>query len=486
MHTRASGCPHLLVAALALPFGGCASMAVVTGQTEATAAALQSETAATTTIASGQHRVVVAFNDMSGNEGRLILGDNSRMVLKGTSLMGWSYSEDTGRTWTYGGKVAPPPGWSVLWGDPAATTSRVNNAVAFIANLAVPDAKFPPAGITGSLAAYVGGACIARSLDGGKTFANYQCVTSNRHFYDGASMAATPCGEIFAAFLDVDTTEIRVWRARDHNAAFELVGNPFPDLIVATHPRLRASNDGWLYAATNVNTQSGSFVYMNRYRNGQWATPVRASETTVGYPTVNLGTSVLGSPLTIRTGPQFSFDIGAASVGGNDAIRLLYTRWDTPSQRLYVEGAACAADLTNCHPVPQWRSGPSAPGATPQDVFNPSVAAWPGTMSRPPIWTSSFYVRYGLNVTTVGLSRMYLGYVNGVPLGIPVSLAQGITVCSDRRGYWGDYDDMLHVGFDRATPVFVRFTSSDHGKGCSNRWGFVGQHQHVQSVREPQ
>jgi len=33
--------------------------------------------------------------------------------------MGWSYSDDAGAHWTYGGKVAPPNGWAVLWGDPA-------------------------------------------------------------------------------------------------------------------------------------------------------------------------------------------------------------------------------------------------------------------------------------------------------------------------------------------------------------------------------
>lgn len=486
MHMHA-GRPHVLIAMFALLLGGCASMAMVTGQTEVTAAALQSETAATTSVASGQHRIVVAFNDMTGNEGTIILGDNSRVVHRGASLMGWSYSEDTGRTWTYGGKVAPPRGWSILWGDPAATTSQVNNAVVFISNLAAPDSQFPSSGVSGGLPPGVmGGACIARSLDGGKTFAHYQCVTTDGNFYDGASMASTPCGEIFAAFFDMDSTQIRVWRAGDHNAQFAPVADPFPNLMVGSHPRLRASSDGWLYAAVDVRTQSGSFVYMNRYRNGQWATPVRVTEKTVGgYPFVDLGTDVLGSRLAIRTGPQFSFDVGASSSGGNDAVRLLYTRTEPASLRLYVEGAACAADLTNCHPVPQWRSTPGTAGET-VDAFNPSVAAWAGTMSQPPIWNSSFYVRSGASVTSVGLSRMYLGYFNGAPLGIPISLTPGINVCSDRRGYWGDYDDMLHVGFDKATPVFIRFTTSDHGRGCTARWGFVGYHQHVQSVREPQ
>jgi len=85
------GRPYVLVATFALLLGGCASVAVVTGQTEATAAALQSETAATTSVASGQQRIVVAFNDMTGNEGTIILGDNSRVVHRGASLMRCQY-----------------------------------------------------------------------------------------------------------------------------------------------------------------------------------------------------------------------------------------------------------------------------------------------------------------------------------------------------------------------------------------------------------
>lgn len=488
-----------LLAALAA--GGCASVGQVTGQTEATTAAMQSETAATTAFHGGTNRVVVTFNDETGNEGKVLYGPTTRKILKGASLMGWSYSEDKGKTWTYGGKLSPPTGWSALWGDPAATTSGKSYAVVFISNLAMPDAKFPGGGIDGyvtygSKGAHIGGACIARSTDGGKSFAHYQCVSNTEpvvddgdavkgHFYDGGSMASTPGGEIFAAYIDISSSAVRVWRAADHNAPFKLIGDPFPGLIPATHPRLRASRDGWLYAAVTVATSGGYHVFVNRYRDGKWGKPVPASETTVSYPEVSLGTTVQGSALTIRTGPQFSFDIGAASEGGKDALRFLYTR-KTAYGRLYIEGSACAADLSGCWAVTGWKAGPSSAEGVPLDVFNPNVAAWGGFIGLPPHWTSSFYERYGGSVTQVALSRMNLAYVNGTALGIPVNLVKNIVVCSDTRGYWGDYDDMLHVGFDGTTPVFVRFASSDHGKGCSQRWTYVAHHQHVQSIRDPE
>lgn len=489
----------LALCAAAAILGGCASTGTVTGQTDATASAMQSETSGTISY-SGQHRVVVSFNDETGNEGNVIYGQTTRKILKGASLMGWSYSGDKGKTWTYGGKVAPPAGWSVLWGDPAMTTSGAGSGIVFMSNLAIPDGKFPVGGIDGYVTygakgSYIGGACIARSTNGGVSFQNYQCVANKEadagdpdaikgHFYDGGSMASTPSGEVFTAYVDITKSKIDVWRAPKHDGMFERIADPFPGLVAATHPRLRASQEGWLYAATTVVNNFGFLVYINRYRDGQWGNAVQVSEFGVSYPKVELGSTVLGSPLTVRTGPQFSFDIGADSEGRKDAVRFLYTR-RSDSGRLFVEGSVCPLDLVKCFLVPQWKAGPSSPDATPYDAFNPSVSAWRGFIGLPAHWTSSFYTRYGQSVGTVSLARMNLAYANGSPIGIPVDLVKNISVCSDTRGYWGDYDDMLHAGFDDTTPVFIRFTSTDLGKGCNKRWTFVAGHQHVQSVREP-
>lgn len=487
-----------LVAAATI-LGGCASVAPVVGHTDFTGDSMQSETSATTSY-SGEYRVVVSFNDETGNAGKVIYTPTTRKILQGASLLGWSYSGDKGRTWTYGGKLAPPAGWSALWGDPAMTTSGAAYNVVFISSLAMPNGKFPAGGIDGyvtygSKGAYIGGACIARSTNGGVSFQNYQCVANKEsdagdpdavkgHFYDGGSMASTPSGEVFAAYVDVTKGRIDVWRAPTHDGVFERIGDPFPGMVAATHPRLRATPEGFLYAATTIVNNPGYVVFVNRFRDGAWGKPVQASESAAVYPKVDLGSVVQGSPLAIRTGPQFSFDIGAASEGGNDAVRFLYTR--RSGERLFVEGSACPFDLRQCFPVPEWRAGSGSAEATAYDAFNPTVSAWRGFIGLPPHWTSSFYSRYGQSVGTVSLARMNLAYVNGAPLGIPVTLAKNIAVCSDTRGYWGDYDDMLHVGFDDTTPVFVRFTTSDLGKGCDKRWIFVARHQHVQAVREPE
>ena len=158
----------------------------------------------------------------------------------------------------------------------------------------------PPGGIDGSLIvwgadSYIGGACIARSTDGGVTFQIYQCVSNTAknnvpnsekgHFYDGGSMASSPQGEIYAAYVDVTTSKIDVWRSPSASGQFAPLPTPFPNLGIYSHPRLRVNKgDGALYVAA----QSGSStVYINRYLNGQWGNPVAASNGGTIYPQIN-------------------------------------------------------------------------------------------------------------------------------------------------------------------------------------------------------
>lgn len=501
---RASGSLVRLLAGIVgmLVVAGCAMKGSVTGGEGPTASAAQSETAATTSFASNKHRIVVGFNDETGSSGTIIYGPTSRKVLSGASLMGWAYSEDEGAHWTYAGRLSPPSGWSVLWGDPALTTSRTSYRVVLMSNLAVPAAKMPSGGIDGLLYNQVtgesplGGACIARSTDGGISFVMHQCLGNKQvlampgsdkgHFYDGASMAALSSGPVFTAYVDIYTSQIDVWRALTDGGTFDMLPPPFPGLIVQSHPRLRtAPLDDTLYVAALIRVDPfTSKVFMNRFRNGRWDTPVPVSDAAVGYPAIDFGTNVLGSPLTIRTGPQFSFDVGAESEDGNDGIRLLYTRQDGETKRYFIDAVACRKDLTACHAVPGWRAGPGRANETPIDRFNPNVAAWIGFIGLPPSWQGSYIYRYGLPATKVNVARLSLGYVNGTAFTIPVDIIRDAPVCTDTRGYWADYDDHLHVGFSGTTARFTRFLT-DSSKGCVTRAAFYATHQHVQSVTYP-
>lgn len=485
-----------LALSLSILLGGCFGRSEVTGGDETTKASEQSETAADTSFHAGVQRIVVAYNDETGNQATIQYGPSSRKVLRGASLMGWSYSEDYGATWKYGGKVTPPPGWAVLWGDPAVVTSRSNYGLVLMSSLAFPDAKFPAGGVDGYVYSAVGGACIARSTDGGVHFKSSECLTNTDyipgkpdstkgHFYDGGSMASSLRGEVYAAFVDIDAAQIDVWRSPDGKDKFTRLPPPFPYDYVASHPRISVGPDGALFvmAPVRADTQDPNSPYIlvaNRYRDGRWKDRIGVIYPVVVGPLVDMGSSVLGSQLTVRAGPQFSFAIGTSSADYDDSIRFLATQANGKGW-LYVRGGICDYELTSCGWYEGWTFGDRiAREGERIDVFNPNVATL-SFFGIDPRWQGSFLTRYGNSTTTINLTRATLGYVNGKPFSAPVDIATSVPVCSDRRGYWGDYDGFLPVQIESDQIRFMRFMT-DSSAGCVDRSLFIGKRQHVRAV----
>ena len=483
----------VIVPALALV--GCSQPGVpVTGTNGTDIPRQQSETASTTSFARGQDLIVVTYNDETNSDENIIYTSTTRKILKGASLMGWSYSSDQGKSWHYGGKLQPPAGWSVLWGDPAITTSNGSYHFVFMSNLAIPDSKMPTGEIDGSVQisgadSYIGGACIARSSDGGKTFSIYQCVSNTTknnvpnsdkgHFYDGGSMASSSSGEIYAAFNDVATSQIDVWRSPNEGGQFVPLPPPFPGLSIESHPRIRVNrSDGTLYVAAQA---ANGVIFINRYLGGQWGSPVVASD-----PAANQDESInFGPGLFIRVGPQFSFAIGAASDDNfSDAIRFLYTRRDSDNGRFFVTGSFCPLSLSpGCQRASEWGTTPGNLN-TPGDQFNPNVEAWGGFFGLPPAWKATYYDRSGAQPNAINLQQGNLAYLpNGTRIFLPFDLVKNMVVCPDNRGYWGDYDNLLHIGFEQgsSTALFLR-TFSDSSLGCDQRWDFTSHNLHVRSV----
>ena len=74
------------------------------------------------------------------------------------------------------------------------------------------------------------------------TFASYQCVSNTTknnvpnsdkgHFYDGGSMSSSRSGEIYAAFVDITTNQIDVYRSPNENGQFALLPTPFPNFTI--------------------------------------------------------------------------------------------------------------------------------------------------------------------------------------------------------------------------------------------------------------
>jgi hypothetical protein len=487
-----------IVSTVVLAASGCSSGVAVTGATDATSIGTQTETAATTSFFGGVHRIVVSYNDESSTQATILYGPSTRQILRGASLGGWSYSEDHGATWKYGGKLKPPPGWAGLWGDPAITTSRSSYGTVFVSNLAFPDAKFPSGGVNGWVdGSIAGGACLFRSPNGGVDFKFFQCLTdttpvpgspfsSRGHFYDGGSLAAGPGGEIYAAYVDLDTSQIVVYRSPDGAAPFVPIPPPVPDYYVGTHPRIQVGPDGVLFAMTAAKQRSGPnpqyMLVVNRFLNGAWASPTLITPAEVT-PEVDLGSSLLGFKLTVRTGPQFSFDIGTRSDVWDDSVRFLVTQRNDAGW-LFVRGGVCDYALSSCGWLTGWAFGADrVTGREAQrvDVFNPDVVAFPGFLfGIAPRWQGSFLTRYGTSTTTLNLTRATLGYVDGKPFSIPVDIGRDQPVCSDQRGYWGDYDAHVVAGVAGNSVRFMRFMT-DSSRGCTERWFFVGKHQHVRA-----
>jgi hypothetical protein len=284
-------------------------------------------------------------------------------------------------------------------------------------------------------------------------------------FYDGGSMASTTNGDIYAAFVAPDSDRIDVWHAPGEAAQFVKLANPFPGCSLIGHPRLRVGYPALslggpnpsLFVAAQIQSCNtgvlgdgpGAFgqVIINRFHNGQWGTPRVASNPAVVYPEVTL------SDRKLRTGPQFAFDVGTASSNGNDHIRMLVTRRDPKSSRLYVEGSFCRFDLsTSCKPAPEWGSTPgyySYQG----DQFNPNVRSFPGLFTIPPAWAGTFISRdKAPSSNTVIIRRGALAVLpDGSRIMVGFKLADQGLVCPDNRGYWGDYDDLQFIGFVKGT-----------------------------------
>ncbi len=471
--------PSFPCAAVAYALGtlaACAHGFRITGQNaeDPTWSRGQSETSVAAGYGPYAGHIVVAYNDLTGTEETILFPPGSRKVLSGASLMGWSYSADGGRTWRYGGKVAPNELFPVLWGDPAVASSIYDPRYVFLSNLATAASKFPAEGITGSLvnadgSSPIGGACLARSSDGGTTFPPLQCLfTGDLDFYDGGHMATNLRGETFVGYVNITKARVDAWRSPAIDGAFALLPDPFPGHAVTIHPRLRAelfSGDLYVLALDSSGT-----LLLNRWTNGAWQQPQVAATGAAGYPNIAF------SNRSLRTGPQFSFDVGAASMpDGRDAVRVLYAAPD--GGRLRVKGSMCFADLRACFDAPGFQVD------LPGDQFSPNVRAFTFPWVEP-AWKATFVSRDASpagGVVTVRAGDLVV-QPDGKH-GFPTRQVLDVMVpCPDNRGYWGDYHDLQWTGVEGGAMRFL-YTFTDSSAGTCVRDQFTSSPVHVMGVR---
>lgn len=458
----------------------------------------QSETASAMGPLLFTHTLVVTYNDDT-QDSKVQYTSSDRIVFPGASMLGWSYSTDNGVNWTYGGKVRPPPGWDVLWGDPAiVSSSDTIFGKVYISTLAGKDGGIPATGHHGGLGVgTLNGACVARSDDGGVHFAIQSCVSNQGHFYDGSALAigAGSDPRLFAAYNDVQLSKIDVWVSPDGMSDFVQLPDPFPGKSIVSHPRLAydRSTGALLVAGIENGTQ---FIFMSRWLGNAWQTPVKVSN-----PVSRIDIAVAGQ--TIRMASGYSFDIGAPSVTfdekgqprvGDDAIRLMYTTRDAQTKRIYVRGTACRADLSVCKDVPQWGTTPGNLD-TPRDQWNPTVTAWDGRYFTDPVWKAT-YETTDDDPNGISIMKGNLGVLpDGTPIFLPIPLVPPRSICPEYRdgspgkaaaGYWGDYNEKVIGGLTAEGPNSLRplflLSYADSSKGCTNQSRYTSTHLHVSSV----
>jgi hypothetical protein len=417
----------------------------------------------------------------------------------------------------------------------------------------VPNAKFPdgtnpestcstPSGNVGCIIGSVsgdcsplGGACVARSTDGGKTFTMLSCFSNttpgactgglrtdstNGHFYDGMDLAigagADPAA--FIAMIDTDNNSEGLWTIPAAASAVESSVTQVVDGVgpmgqlgsslgsISTHLRVRIDSTGRLWRLSRDLRTSNDVVVVNDLKVnilGRNAAPVVLT----GSIATARAVSVTGIPraahdptgvlqASLRFGPQFDFDVGK-NEAGQDEMRFIYlasARDDAGTLFTFMQAGFCNMDLSQCSQPPAWRSAIN----TQASQFHPTIKY--GFDSRTGLhhWKVSYYevnaARSQVAIFAGDLKRdassvnQPLNAVAVTPFQTPCpdergtfTTSGGTTQVSQSDDYWGDYDDMA---FNSARCSFVRpFT--DSSQGCTSRTRFSSSHQHLSAVELP-
>lgn len=375
--------------------------------------------------------------------------NNSRQIRPGTSLMGYTKvsPNSDGGSQTAPARVRPPSGWSVLWGDPAITRNRGSSSRFYLSNLAIPTSKFPgsgiidgpvnPAGLPANFCnAYIGGACIARSSDGGFTYtlAAGDCVQRITTacpmgtFYDGSDLetATGTSGRVYAAFTDITRSATDVYLATSSTGSFQRVTDPPGVGSTFLHPRLRFGPNG-LYL---IQYTGGASLTITRYpagssRTAAWSTPVTVANSIAS-------TDVVLSDRTIRLGPQYDLAIGTNENGAQE-VRIIFATITGGNHHIHVAKCTTGTPITCSQPA-IWNTDTIG-----GKQWGPAITA--GTRANgTPFWSISFY-----NTSRFPGGNQLDLWTGSLPNSSSFSVVfqDGPQVpCPDLRGYWGDYDRM--------------------------------------------
>lgn len=246
----------------------------------------------------------------------------NRQVRRGVSIMGWSYSLDVGKTWTYQGKIHPPTGWSAIWGDPSIAVDPNNRNIVYYAQMGATttswDAVTGGANITDLSPGrdMVDGFCIARSTNGGIDFSEVVCkkVGNGPATVDRTAVTVDGLGRVYVALNRVAggvQTGTAVFRSEMANWK-QFAPLPDPSISSLSEPHLTTDTDGDVWFGSRDNRgEIGGDVSIMRFRQNavSWDHFIHAASTCF----LSLGDRdppYAGQSRKLRNGHTYSFAVG--------------------------------------------------------------------------------------------------------------------------------------------------------------------------------
>lgn len=348
----------------------------------------QSEAVVAVAGAGASGTIVVQFNDFAideafpgGPEYTLIDDGEGILARRGMSLMGYSVSTDGGATYDYRGKVRPPPGWSMISGDPAIAVDPGDPSIVYMTDLAISDVAWDAA--TGGKDELLNpshhgdGVCVARSTDAGFSFPEVTCVARPPALVPLCTPGSSVCvdhtavgvdgagrlyvaAEIFHANGQHDAI-IHVWRSPGGASWSALAPLPIePPALMEIEPTIVTAADGavWIAGAT---TGFPRDIAVNEQPAGSDDFRV------AGYLVGNAGLSNYtgGFQERVVTAPDTSFRVGRTftlAVGIHEEkpdIRVVYSAKRPEDKSFFLAALHCAIGLDpvrTCIREPAWET----------------------------------------------------------------------------------------------------------------------------------
>jgi len=134
--------------------------------------------------------------------------------------------------------------------------------------------------------------------------------------------------------------------------------------------------------------------------------------------------------------------------------------------------------LNGCTVVPEW-STINAAG----DQFNPLIKH-NGLLGPNSQWRVSYSSRQrDPNGSSVANYAGNFAILTTGALFVPTRITEDLEVCSDERGYWGDYDDLalLDANSSSGATSYIR-AHTDSSVGCTAREQYTSTEVHVSAV----